>query len=225
MHPLNKKNFGAKAGKLAVKFYDGSSIKTGWVLAQVGSVRYKVTDGTTTKIARLCQTTAEVTALTAGTGPAASLRATLCTIEITPYGGSVENIRKMSTFRVFTVQGSHVVWKLGTTATAAGHGTIAIVANAAPVVANVIPNQTATVAGAFSFQFAANTFSDLNKDTLTYTSTLGDNSALPGWLVFTPATRTFTKAAAAGTAGAITVKVVASDGTLTASNTFTLTVS
>lgn len=225
MHPINNKNFGAKAGKLAVKFYDGSSVKTGWILAQVGSSRYKVTDGTTTKIVTLAQSTTQVTALTAGTGPDASMRASLGTIEITPHGGSLENVKKLTQAQAVTVQGSFVTWKLGVASAAAGQGTIPTVANATPTVANAIPNQVATVAGAFSYTFPANTFADLNADTLTYTATLANDAALPAWLVFTAATRTFTKAAAAGSAGTVSVKVTASDGTASVSDTFDIVVS
>lgn len=225
MHPIDKRNFGAKAGKLAVKFYDGSSVRTGWVLAQVGTLKYKVTDGTTTKFARLAQTSTELTALTAGTGPDSALRASLCTIECTPFGGSTENVKKLMMARAITIQGSSFSWKLGTSATATGQGDITLRANVAPTVANAIPDATATVAAAWTYTFPTNTFADLNGDTLTYTSTKGDNSALPGYIVFTPATRTFTKAATAGSTGTITIKVTASDGTNTVSDTFDLVIS
>lgn len=225
MHPINNKNFGAKSGRLAVKFYDGSSVKTGWVLAQVGTSRYKVTNGTTTKIVNLAQTASELTALTAGTGDDASKRATLCTIEITPFGGSVENVKKLTHAQAFTVQESFVTWKLGVSATKAGQGTVAIVANSAPTVANAIPDQAATVVDEFTFTFAADTFADLNADTLTYTATKGDDDPLPDWLEFDAATRTFTKEAETGDAGTLTVKVTASDGTASVSDSFDIVVS
>ena len=44
---------------------------------------------------------------------------------------------------------------------------------------------------AFSYAFPANTFSDADSDTLTYTATQSDDSALPSWLTFTASTRTF----------------------------------
>jgi len=226
MHPINNKNFGATAGRLAVKFYDGSSVKTGWVLAQVGTARYKVTDGTTTKIITLAQTTDQVTALTAGTGPEAANRATLGTIEITPHGGSVENVKKLTGAQAFTVQGSFVTWKLGVASDAAGKGTVAIVSNAAPTVANAIPDQTGTVAGAFSYVIPANTFADLNADTLTLSATTSGPAALSTiGFAFNSTTNTLTKAAGASTVGAKTIIVTATDGTLTVSDTFTVTLS
>ena len=54
--------------------------------------------------------------------------------------------------------------------------------NDAPTVANAIPDQVATEDTPFSFQFATNTFADVDGDTLTYTS---DAS---GWLSFDAAT-------------------------------------
>jgi predicted outer membrane repeat protein len=86
--------------------------------------------------------------------------------------------------------------------------------NAAPTVANVIPDQTAVVGSPFVFTFAANTFNDTDGDTLTYTATLSPVGALPAWLTFTQGTggRTFVGVPAVGDIGAITIRVTASDG-------------
>lgn len=224
MRPINKRNFGATAGRLAVSFYDGSSVRTGWVLAQVGTVRYKITDGTTTKIATLCQTTDQLTALSAGTGPAASMRANLCTIAITPHGGSAENVRKLTQNQAFTVQGSFITWKLGVASTVAGQGTVALVSNAVPTVANAIPDQTIAADEAWTFVVPANTFADLNADTLVYTATMGNDDPLEEGITFVAATRTFSAAADALTPATYAIKVTASDGTASASDTFNLIV-
>ncbi|MBV7544653.1 Ig-like domain-containing protein, partial [Acidovorax sp. sic0104] len=65
-------------------------------------------------------------------------------------------------------------------------------ANAVPTVANTIPDRSATQGAAFSFQFAANTFADADVgDTLSYSAQLAGGGALPAWLSFDPATRTF----------------------------------
>ena len=58
--------------------------------------------------------------------------------------------------------------------------------NHAPTINEALADQTATVGTAFSYQFAANTFSDADTDTLTYTA-----SRLPSWLTFSASTRTF----------------------------------
>ena len=71
------------------------------------------------------------------------------------------------------------------------NGNTVAAANSAPTVATEIPNQTAMSGTAFSYQFPAATFTDADSDTLTYTATLDDDSALPSWLSFAPATRTF----------------------------------
>lgn len=104
-------------------------------------------------------------------------------------------------------------------------GPAAGAANTAPVVANAIPDQNATVADAFSYQFASNTFTDGDDDSLTYTATKSDDSALPSWLTFTSGTRTFSGTPAVDDIATTAVKVTASDGTDTVSDTFNLSVS
>ena len=96
--------------------------------------------------------------------------------------------------------------------------------NDAPVVANAIPDQSATPGTAFSYVVAATAFSDPDVgDTLSYAATLSDGSALPAWLSFNPATRTFSGTPSA--TGTIAVKVTAKDGgNLTASDTFNIAV-
>jgi len=96
--------------------------------------------------------------------------------------------------------------------------------NDAPTLANPLADQSAAPNTAFLFQFAANTFNDIDPgDTLTYSATLQDGSALPAWLQFDAATRTFS-----GTPGpadeSIDVKVTATDShNASVSDTFTLT--
>lgn len=218
--PINNKHFGAGAGKYAVKFYDGSSVVTGLIAKQVGSKKFKVTksDGTGAKICRLCQTTTEVTALTAGTGPDAALRAQLCTIEATPFGGGVENVKSITAFRLVTVQGTKIKHKLAQGATT-GFAVPAAVAQIAITVANAIPDGVGTVAGAYSYVIPANTFAGGN-GTLTYSMT-----PVTGFS-FNATTRTVSKAAGASSVGAknITITVTDADGT-TQSDTYAVTLS
>ena len=63
--------------------------------------------------------------------------------------------------------------------------------NDAPVVALPIADQSVAEGTAWSFQVPADAFSDVDGDSLTYTATLSDGSALPSWLAFDAATRTF----------------------------------
>ena len=104
-------------------------------------------------------------------------------------------------------------------------GTLTASANAAPTVANPIDDQTAMAGTAFSYEFPANTFADTDtSDTLTYTATQSDDSALPSWLSFAPTTRTFSGTPAA--AETVSVKVTASDGNGdSVSDTFDIVVS
>ena len=62
--------------------------------------------------------------------------------------------------------------------------------NDAPVVANAISDQSLNEDAALSFTVPVNTFSDEESDTLTYSATLSDDSALPSWLSFDAATQT-----------------------------------
>ena len=99
--------------------------------------------------------------------------------------------------------------------------------NDAPAVANAIPDQSATVGTSFSYQFPANTFSDVDNDTPTYTATKDDGAALSTtWLSFAAATRTFSGTPQAADVGTLSVKVTASDsgGGTAAEDTFEITV-
>ncbi|MEG1054533.1 MAG: FG-GAP-like repeat-containing protein, partial [Janthinobacterium sp.] len=85
--------------------------------------------------------------------------------------------------------------------------------NAAPVVNAPLPDSSATAGSAFNFQFAANAFVDIDVgDTLNYTAELTAGGALPAWLIFNPATRTFSGTPAAGDIGTLSIDVTADDG-------------
>ena len=74
-----------------------------------------------------------------------------------------------------------------TTLTVTIHG-----ANDAPVLAVQTGDQNTTVGSAFSLTLPAGTFTDVDSgETLTYAATAIDGTALPAWLAFTSATRTF----------------------------------
>ena len=97
-------------------------------------------------------------------------------------------------------------------------------ANPNITVANEIADQSAVVDTPFSFTFPDDTFSDPDGDPLTYSATLSDGTtALPSWLTFDSATRTFQGTPT--TNGATTVRVTASDGTNTVSDDFHIRVS
>ncbi|MEO1766759.1 putative Ig domain-containing protein [Thiobacter aerophilum] len=84
--------------------------------------------------------------------------------------------------------------------------------NDAPIVARQIGAQSAQSGQAFSFQFDADAFIDVDHgDTLAYSATQTDGSALPSWLQFDAATRTFSGTPAAEDAGSVSVVLTATD--------------
>ncbi len=94
----------------------------------------------------------------------------------------------------------------------------------APVVAAAIADQSADTDTAFSFTIPAGSFTDPNGDVLTYTAKLTGGAALPSWLSFNATTRTFSGTPDAGDEGTLSIVVTASDGSETASDTFSLVV-
>jgi hypothetical protein len=101
-----------------------------------------------------------------------------------------------------------------------------VTSNPPPVVSNPIPDQLAFVGSPFNFGVPANTFTDPNGDTLSYTAALSGGGALPAWLSFNAATQTFTGTPGAGDVGVVSVRVTANDGQgNTVSDDFNITVS
>jgi hypothetical protein len=96
--------------------------------------------------------------------------------------------------------------------------------NFPPYVKNAIPNQTAIKDSLFNYQVPDSTFfDDDGNNTLTYSATLSNGKPLPGWLLFSAATRAFSGTPAA--IGKLTIKVTATDtANASASGTFKITV-
>ena len=83
--------------------------------------------------------------------------------------------------------------------------------NTAPL-ASVIDAQTAKQGDQFTFHIPDGSFTDSNVgDTLTYSATLIDGSALPSWLGFDAATQTFSGTPLNGDIGSLELKVTATD--------------
>ena len=93
--------------------------------------------------------------------------------------------------------------------------------NQPPIPPLTVSDQTHIKADAFSYQI--DPFTDPEGQTLTYTAEKEDGGALPSWLSFDPASRTFTAAANAATA-TVGVRVTATDDNLSASVVFTILV-
>ncbi|GEO18204.1 putative Ig domain-containing protein [Microvirga aerophila] len=98
------------------------------------------------------------------------------------------------------------------------------VTNDAPVVATAIADTLAVEDSAFSFTVDAATFNDADNDTLTYSATLANGDPLPTWLTFDPLTRAFSGTPAQADVGTLSIKVTASDGTASVSDSFDLAV-
>ena len=96
--------------------------------------------------------------------------------------------------------------------------------NHAPVLSAPLPDQAAVQGSAFSYTVAASTFADPDAgDVLGFSASLADGSALPSWLSFDAATRTFSGIPSAP--GTISVRVTASDaGNLSVSDAFEIAV-
>ncbi len=97
-------------------------------------------------------------------------------------------------------------------------------ANDAPIVSNLILDQTAPQGLPFSFQFASNSFGDADVgDRLTYAASRGDGSSLPTWLAFDAINRRFTGTPPVTAPGSLDVRVTATDsGNASASDVFSI---
>ncbi len=98
--------------------------------------------------------------------------------------------------------------------------------NDAPVVANPFVDRTSPENTAVSFTIPANSFSDVDNPTLALSATLANNTALPSWLTFNAATRSFSGTPPLNFNGTLALKVTATDaGNLSAASTFNLAIS
>ncbi len=94
----------------------------------------------------------------------------------------------------------------------------------APTVTDQTANQTWTHGQKISLALPANTFTDPQSETLTYTATQSNGQALPSWLSFNAATKTFAGTVPIGVAS-LTLKITATDTSgLSTAETFGVTV-
>lgn len=99
--PLNSKYFGEPTGdnnKLTIEFWDGSSVVTGWILEQVATGEFRVTDGTVEDRVEL-----------QADAPAAAGEGR---IAVQVYGGGTEYARNILSRRVKTFEGGNWDWEL-----------------------------------------------------------------------------------------------------------------
>ncbi|UVL01136.1 M10 family metallopeptidase C-terminal domain-containing protein [Pseudomonas sp. B21-048] len=97
--------------------------------------------------------------------------------------------------------------------------------NQAPVLATPLLDQNATENTPFSYAVPATSFTDPNNDSLSYTATLADGSALPAWLSFNATNLTFSGTPTSTASGNYNVLVNATDPTgASVSDSFALVV-
>lgn len=84
--------------------------------------------------------------------------------------------------------------------------------NDAPILTRPLSDRTAAENAVFSFTVPADTFLDIDAgDTLTYSASLADGGALPGWLSFNAANRVLSGTPPDGTAGGLALRITAVD--------------
>src|SRR3990167_3808503 len=97
--------------------------------------------------------------------------------------------------------------------------------NQTPVLATPLLDQNATENTPFNYVVPATSFTDPDNDSLSYTATLANGSALPDWLLFDAASRTFSGTPSNTASGTYAIQVTATDGSnATVSDSFTLAV-
>jgi Ca2+-binding RTX toxin-like protein len=96
--------------------------------------------------------------------------------------------------------------------------------NDAPVLALPLADQNGAQGQPLSFAVPANAFTDVDSSQLSFTAAQANGTALPSWLAFNAATRTFSGTPSLSFSGVLQIVVTASDGALSASDQLALTI-
>jgi hypothetical protein len=99
--PINKRYFGpptAGGEEIKVQFYDGSASVNGWIVKQLGSKKFRVTDGTTTKDCFLVDKAS------------ADLDADEMTITVKDDGGTARQVTKIAGRKATIDTGASLAW-------------------------------------------------------------------------------------------------------------------
>ena len=106
----------------------------------------------------------------------------------------------------------NVADRLGLYSTEAKTMTIDVTAeNDAPIVVNAISDQSVAEDAALSYKVPVNTFTDIDGDSLTYSASMADGSALPEWLSFNSRSLKFSGTPDNEDVGTLSLKVTAAD--------------
>ena len=114
--PLNKRFFGtptAGGSEIKVQFHNGTASVNGWIVKQLGSKKFRCTDGTAVKDCFLVDKSAAD-----GSTPAA-VTAGEMTITVKDDAGALKQVTKIAGRKVTIDTGETVAWNM-TAATAAG---------------------------------------------------------------------------------------------------------
>ena len=106
--PLNKKYFGtptAGGNEIKVQFWNGSASANGWIVKQLGSKKFRCTDGTATEDCVLVD--ADSADITAGQ----------MTITVLDDTGTARQVTKISGKRVTLDTGASIAWNFSTSTT------------------------------------------------------------------------------------------------------------
>ena len=107
--PLNKKFFGtptAGGSEIKVQFHNGTASVNGWIVKQLGSKKFRCTDGTAVKDCFLVDKSAAD-----GSTPAA-VTAGEMTITVSDYDGALKQVTKISGKKVTIDTGETVAWNM-----------------------------------------------------------------------------------------------------------------
>ena len=97
--------------------------------------------------------------------------------------------------------------------------------NDPPTLANPLTDQNASQDNSINFSVPADTFVDVDGDTLSYSASQANGDSLPAWLSFDPVNRSFSGTPGNGDVGSLSVRVTATDGSnATASSSFVLSI-
>lgn len=175
---------------LDVEFYNGTSAVSGHIVKQMGTHRFLCSDGSNEAVCVLAQTQEDADTITEG----------FCTIV---HAG--QNVRAIYSKVLVTIDGDRLAW---------GDD------EAAPTVANAIPDQAASANDEFIFVIPADTFADTN-GVETLTLSMADEAGFE----FDAATATITSDDV-GTARTVTFTITATDNSgLSVSDSFDLVIS
>jgi hypothetical protein len=106
MHPLPKRFFGESGIPCVFAVDDAGNTAIGWFIKQLGSYKFRATNGSVTKVVQLAQRADDVADLN-------HMPPGTCTILVEQFNGSPENIRHITETRCLTVQGNVFPWHPG----------------------------------------------------------------------------------------------------------------